>query len=1014
MSAKEIPTECLRSKFQVKYSRESYRSEMGSNISLKNLEQFVKNDRAAKKTLARRLVENILQKYRWYNPHKGKAGAPSVELAWAYYEHITLPRRIIGEGDGFVRAMPGEMKKTELYSFRYTPSSAFNHWGSGVVLYFKTLQYLGLIFLLLGVVNMYNCYYYYDIYNGGNTLSDFKSLAFNIPFLITSGVCTNVEWYPCSDCDAKQWLKPTAQLKYATSMTSVDSFSEIVFVERNLCEVDFLRQGFVNYASLIIIFVFYVVLIRYQDWEEKEWDEKMQTSTDYSIEVTNPPRDAYDPEVWKEFFSQFTCDGRPITLCTIVLDNSELLEALISRRKYMNALMYMIHDEIEIDISDPLKRRQNVDNIFLRNSRKKFWKWPLTLFGLCLDEHELLDKIEQKEKEIIKLQRQQYNVKKVFVTFETEVCQRNALTALDTSQININHNRTKYVPPSTVFCGRILSIKEPAEPHAVRFLDISSPNYYEAMTKKILLSHGLYAIFLVFDVVIVIIMTLKGPLIGGATVSFMNCLLFEVCLMLNKIEMFSNEGDKEKALSFKTVLLRWINYGFIIPFITPFVQFLGIEYYSLLPRISSIYISHLFVLPLYRLSNLLPNFRMHYLAPRAKTQDGMNMYFGGYPYYLADRYTEFTTIILLCLMFSSIFPFAFFLVSINLFVTYFTDKFCLLKIWCNNAPLGFEVCAFNRDYFLKLTVLAIAIFSAFIWSSFPFDNVCEDNNFNNNQTLPAGLYSAVLGNQDAINITLNENVPWVRYCSQQSKHFLVPTFTNVNWMSPDQEFITLIYGWTSAAILILYIIVSFGTGLYTKFIRLFRGIYKRPAGRPIPISFSDNDYIHGYIPQIREDGFSFPLLTCDIDDISKKFIGWNDRFHSYDFHNLIYDVPYQGMKRSRRVKSNDSIDYSLKHQPEPNRLITPIFSYVKHWANSTEEPTTTNDIVPQNSFDFENADVYIRNDNDEELDYNDNDPNEHVFIPENSLAFINNDFKNEKSLDLNKFHEISLDLDEFK
>lgn len=37
-------------------------------------------------------------------------------------------------------------------------------------------------------------------------------------------------------------------------------------------------------------------------------------------------------------------------------------------------------------------------------------------------------------------------------------------------------------------------------------------------------------------------------------------------------------------------------------------------------------------------------------------------------------------------------------------------------------------------------------------------------------------------------------------------------------------------------------------------------------------------------------------------DVDQSLIGWNDPETSYDNYNIIFDVPYEGMKRSKRLK----------------------------------------------------------------------------------------------------------------
>ena len=50
------------------------------------------------------------------------------------------------------------------------------------------------------------------------------------------------------------------------------------------------------------------------------------------------------------------------------------------------------------------------------------------------------------------------------------------------------------------------------------------------------------------------------------------------------------------------------------------------------------------------------------------------------------------------------------------------------------------------------------------------------------------------------------------------------------------------------------------------------------------------DGMMAYIPQIKAERFTFPLLVCDIDDVDVSLVGWNPHPSSYDEYNLIFVV----------------------------------------------------------------------------------------------------------------------------
>lgn len=133
--------------------------------------------------------------------------------------------------------------------------------------------------------------------------------------------------------------------------------------------------------------------------------------------------------------------------------------------------------------------------------------------------------------------------------------------------------------------------------------------------------------------------------------------------------------------------------------------------------------------------------------------------------------------------------------------------------------------------------------------------------------------------------------------------------------------------------------------------------FLQPSGEDQKIDFSNVPEISAYIPQIRNRNFPWPLLACDIDGVPDTLIGWTDSHNSYDVHNLIYDVPYEGSKRKRSPTvpdKNEGTATVSEHDDEgddsasKNKNVTspdgtgtatdipkwPIFSLVKYYPRS--------------------------------------------------------------------------------
>jgi len=231
------------------------------------IDEFAKADDYQAKTWSRRVVESFLMNYRWYFPRKYKKNAPSLSKAWAYYEHITLPRHFTGEQTAdhvLRRAEPGEAEETDLYHPLRTPSSSFIEWGIGVDLYFSSLRMMAVVMLVAGLMNLPNIIFY-----ASNDYSPQQKdgLSFSLK---TSAVCTSFEWVVCEDCTKSQWESNEQQNSFGT--TEIDG-STTTFVLRNDCDGGDFKHGIVNWATLLFLFFVTAALSIYLRAREVRFDE---------------------------------------------------------------------------------------------------------------------------------------------------------------------------------------------------------------------------------------------------------------------------------------------------------------------------------------------------------------------------------------------------------------------------------------------------------------------------------------------------------------------------------------------------------------------------------------------------------------------------------------------------------------------------------------------------------------------------------------------------------------------
>lgn len=601
--------------------------------------------------------------------------------AWAYYEHITLARYFIdarGNDRKKTRAEPGEIEReTALYEPFTTPESDLNAWGIGVGLYFSTLRVVAVILIVAGLINIPSILYYAgpEYSDGQNGLTVFS--------LTGSAVCTSTEWVVCSDCPEDEWADTPEEQNRFGKTTDVDG-SQITLVLRNACEGAQFSQGMLNWGTLFFLIICFGLLACFQRAREVRFDEDKLSAPDYSLVVKNPPKDAFDPDEWRDFFTQFA--EKQVTCVTVALDNDQLVWKLTLRRIYREQLRLHLPKNLDLEDEDLLRAAvAEVEKEWESESKGCFTLLAgctilpiLRLFGLFLQPHVLVDRIYKLTEEIKELQKKHYNVCQVFVTFETEAGQRTAMSALSIpGKLDIRMNNTSRVAPSAIYKGRLLSVEEPTEPNAVRWMDIQVPTRRKLLFRfiNLVITVGLisFAGFVVKRV-----RDAAGPALSAIFVTVFNSSIPQILKLLMLSERHSDEGTRQKSIYTKITLFRWVNTAILTKFITPFTSTIGPYKRGVLNTINAILWSELFVSPALRILDITGLFKKHVLAPRARNQEEMYLSFQGTPYHLAERYTDFTKVLFVCFFYSALFPSTFFFCGAILIVQYYADKFCLM------------------------------------------------------------------------------------------------------------------------------------------------------------------------------------------------------------------------------------------------------------------------------------------------------------------------------------------------
>ena len=345
--------------------------------------------------------------------------------------------------------------------------------------------------------------------------------------------------------------------------------------------------------------------------------------------------------------------------------------------------------------------------------------------------------------------------------------------------------------------------------------------------------------------------------------------------MIGDLESHSSEHGKQTSLYVKITIFRCFNSAVVLSVISSFIETISVEdekeymQQSLLFKVYPVIVCELFVNPLIDLMDMEGNFRKHILAPRAKDQEEMNAHFNGSRFWLAERYTNANRVIFVALYFASILPEALLLGAAALVAQYYAAKFILLRLSGIPPDLGFHMARLTRYWFIPFVLGAHVFMSAYWWSGYPYDNVCEDED--------NGGY--MYCNQNLYGMKIFPPLPRFQPNGQ-------------HWMTDGQELVTSLYAWTSLAMICCGIAMFWRNMVMPSVRGLFGSTYE-PDGMDQGIDFSatkDRPEMHGYIPQVEVKEFPYPLLAADISGIDTDLVGWSDSKRGFAPHNLVQDI----------------------------------------------------------------------------------------------------------------------------
>jgi len=752
-----------------------------------------------------------------------------------------------------------------------------------------------------------------------------------------------LDLYPLIEYKHKKGLDPEEVLATVTNIRPGDvDFVQTGFALKNNCDGATRNQGFINYGTiLVLMFGTIYAWFRFKRIEIA-FDEDEQTAQDYSVAVRNPPPDASDPNEWKVFFERALqidaekgakVSNPKVTVCTIDVDNEVLLGYLIQRREILQEIQLVLPPEAEIT-------HENIAREAAKAGFKKICGF-LPSSKLPAMFRRLLD-VERQIKEYFEVTKERPATAHVFLTFETEAAQRQVLSQSSVGSMKAKRNDVSSVPKHYLFRGKhVLDLREPDEPSSIRWqeLDTTVTSVY---ARKAFTSLATFGFVTVAFYIIQALYNSGQAWIASIVTTIFTSAFGTVAKVLMGFEKHKSETSRQKWLFVKVAAFNILVTTVLLALITPFQATLDPAEKSLqglLPAVSKLFWSQITVAPVLQILDIGGNIQRHILAPRAKTQVEMNMFMRGTPVNLAERFAQMIKFLFMTLWYCSVYPGVFFLGSLALIITYFVDRFSLMRSWSRSAQVGAEIADFARNLFIPCAICLMSVVSAYFWSGFPYDNLCLDENatlpgyYNGDYNLTLGANNFVVfgipvyqagGDPILVSVTPDDEV--YKFCNQDLRAYTDLSFPalpgyqpeGAEWMTAEQEKVVSAHGWTSLVVLMVFVLFISAAVVIALRRRFFSGYV--PRGSNQNIDYSDVDAIGSYIPQISSPLTMYPLLLCCTKDIDKQHFNWEDKDHPHSAYEITRDV-------AKILGTNDEHSEffaQVKHWPKPKSAQTVI------------------------------------------------------------------------------------------
>ncbi len=464
--------------------------------------------------------------------------------------------------------------------------------------------------------------------------------------------------------------------------------------------------GIPDIVVVVVLLLFSITAKKAESIAVEAIDVSQQTPQDYSVCVHNPPSNFIDPDRYYRHYSKYG----EIVFVTVVLNNGELLKKITQKR--------VLHHQIKaLHAAGQQAAGNSGVNHHETETKLPWWKRMLQPLGLLAT----LESLELRRKKLkvaidkICANEDYFKPRRAYIIFNKEESQRRCLRDCETGMIEERFN--KHWNPDSVLGDKIVFIDKAEEPSEIMWENL----HYGLLYRKLWNSSSLVAAGVYLYLVYLIINYLRdngsffaAPVVWAVNASLPWALKFFVFF----IEVHKSLTTEQASMMLKLVVARMVNTAILLYISTEWVDSFTDNSFG---QVMTILIFDAFGTPMVRLVGLnAVNFiTTRFIAIRMKTQSEMNSFMKGAYWNLAERYTDMVKTVFVGLFYSSTTPTGLIVSAVAMAVTYYVDKYSLLRLWARPPAYDSSLSALSRKY-LFLCVWVHLVTTRIYFSNWPY------------------------------------------------------------------------------------------------------------------------------------------------------------------------------------------------------------------------------------------------------------------------------------------------------